>query len=167
MKNLLAILAFGLIFTGCNYSNWNLTAPKTQKQTPNSQNSQNQNGNFSVNEPANVEQTEMIEENIDFGNQIEIPTDESQTTAKEQEKAGTYQIATIVSLWGTPNSVKTNEDGTKSYIWKSCKETGKNIENCEDGECVSKPQVQCCDRILNTDEQNYVTNLKEAIQNCK
>lgn len=175
-KNILTVF-LALLFVGCTYTNWNIL-----NKPDNTNNKIKVDRNVAVPgsaKPQNTNnQTTQTEQNSDdngdfvmIENDIPGTVENNATQSFEEhnatkEQSGMYKITTITSLWGAPNKVIQDENGANRYIWKNCKESGKYEQKCEDDNCESVPKLDCCDRILITDSEGYVTNLKEAIQEC-
>ncbi|PSM51656.1 hypothetical protein CRN67_07405 [Campylobacter blaseri] len=89
--------------------------------------------------------------------------EESETKKAENSN---FHIDTIINTWGQPTYERTNPQGKKVYIWENCKPTGVYIDRCDSNGCETVPETQCCERALETDNNGYVQNLKEAINSC-
>lgn len=138
LLSLTAIITF--MFTGCTYSNWNVGNQYPAKKPTDTSVSTNSN----------------------------IPSDsEPDMNAKTpKDRTNMFHINTVINTWGQPNDIRVNPDGKKVYIWQNCKSTGKYIDRCTQDSCETVPETTCCERALVTDEEGYVTNLKEAIASC-
>lgn len=147
MKNLIGMILLSavFVFSGCSYSNWNISKDKPAAKHQPKQDV--------MDEPI-VKAEPIIDQNIE------------QNITTPKDRANMFHINTVVSTWGAPNSVKVDENGDNNYIWKNCKKTGKYIDECRDDVCNTVPETACCDRVLITDKEGYVTNLKEAVANC-
>ena len=138
----LAMLCF--VISGCGYSNWNVfNAP----QTGNSGQSQTNKTNGDIQQNSSFDQgLVVIEEDMPKPSEVENPN------KPEAKKDGKFHINTIVSTWGRPDQVRIDDFDQKNYIWQNCTGSGEN--------------KKCCERTLVTDEEGYVTNLREAINHC-
>lgn len=148
MKKIVFSIMLAFIIGGCGYSNWNVfNSPQTQNSRQNSQQTNtNQNGQISQtieqNQGLIVLEEPMPQQQNDFEN----------PNKPEAKKDGNFHINTIVSTWGKPTRVKIDDFDQKNYIWQNCKGSGDS--------------KQCCERVLITDNEGYVTNLREAISEC-
>lgn len=84
----------------------------------------------------------------------------------EKPKTPTLHIDKIIQAWGSPTKIEKDALNRDVYIWENCKATGLYVDKCDDSGCKTVPETKCCERVLNTDENGNVTNLKDAVNSC-
>lgn len=174
---------FVAIFIGCSASNWNLgnNSPVIKKDNQNISQQQNSTSQSQtvpgdiisvekdINEP--IEDIQVVDNGVlnESNSTIDDKSDDKYEKVQQEsaiidkeDSNGNKHISAVIAAWGEPK-FKTS-DGV--YIWESCRKSGKYVKNCEDNECQAVAQEVCCDRKLKTNQNGYVTNLREALKEC-
>lgn len=95
--------------------------------------------------------------------QTPVQTPPSQVTKPKQQN---LHVNKIIEAWGSPTKMRKGALDEDIYVWENCKATGLYVDKCDDNGCKTVPETKCCERALITDKDGYVTNLKEAVNNC-